>query len=560
MNRFTLKTTLCRSNPHVIREFAVNGDCTVFLLLQVVSLLHGWERNTSLKLYADGMEIQPQTILDTFLSEAAPADEWHIRIPMAARKVADFQKESLEQQEQWDFRLEILKVEDVDDPSNPPVLIRFRGKHPLQDCTSMYQCNRSLLSMAGKEHMYYGWGYQNAEACEVNPAKLNRRLSNLTKETEEYQVRKGFGSPLRTLLGAYRVDDLRAMLSDAHLNLSYQGKKAVMIERIAQAMDNPTFWNRVLHEMEQPEYLAFKQLCSAEPEILPETEEEFPVLGKYLLCGFTPWDDIVLPSELVRYYGQMMEEEGDVLLLREKRFTGAMLVALRLYCVFPVAVLHNVYEVLYPECRDFEDVWKEESRQKQKNGINWDVIGDNLIYHTGQMNRQTAWNLKESRIYPGQYYIPDQDEALSILKNGLQFSFDTSKRLHKALEQSLRFSYWINSSLIPKTVDSIYQQFHLGYSSEEIFDSLEADRYNFTFDNPKNFLKVLNSCRPEVRRAALCGYTEKEQRNSVLEKAKNSIKEQAKEAVRKARVYPNDPCPCGSGLKYKHCHGKFSNS
>ena len=23
-----------------------------------------------------------------------------------------------------------------------------------------------------------------------------------------------------------------------------------------------------------------------------------------------------------------------------------------------------------------------------------------------------------------------------------------------------------------------------------------------------------------------------------------------------AKVYPNDPCPCGSGKKYKNCHGR----
>ena len=23
------------------------------------------------------------------------------------------------------------------------------------------------------------------------------------------------------------------------------------------------------------------------------------------------------------------------------------------------------------------------------------------------------------------------------------------------------------------------------------------------------------------------------------------------------KVYPNDPCPCGSGKKYKNCHGKM---
>ena len=24
------------------------------------------------------------------------------------------------------------------------------------------------------------------------------------------------------------------------------------------------------------------------------------------------------------------------------------------------------------------------------------------------------------------------------------------------------------------------------------------------------------------------------------------------------KIYPNSPCPCGSGLKYKQCHGKTS--
>jgi hypothetical protein len=26
------------------------------------------------------------------------------------------------------------------------------------------------------------------------------------------------------------------------------------------------------------------------------------------------------------------------------------------------------------------------------------------------------------------------------------------------------------------------------------------------------------------------------------------------------RIYPNDPCPCGSGKKYKNCHGKKGRS
>ena len=43
---------------------------------------------------------------------------------------------------------------------------------------------------------------------------------------------------------------------------------------------------------------------------------------------------------------------------------------------------------------------------------------------------------------------------------------------------------------------------------------------------------------------------------------KNMVKELYKEqkesgTVRKpAKIYPNDPCPCGSGKKYKKCHGR----
>ena len=42
------------------------------------------------------------------------------------------------------------------------------------------------------------------------------------------------------------------------------------------------------------------------------------------------------------------------------------------------------------------------------------------------------------------------------------------------------------------------------------------------------------------------------------EKKKELYKEQKKSTtiVKDAKVYPNDPCPCGSGKKYKKCCGK----
>jgi uncharacterized protein YecA (UPF0149 family) len=42
------------------------------------------------------------------------------------------------------------------------------------------------------------------------------------------------------------------------------------------------------------------------------------------------------------------------------------------------------------------------------------------------------------------------------------------------------------------------------------------------------------------------------------EKRKELYKEQkaSRTVVKPAKIYPNDPCPCGSGKKYKKCHGR----
>ena len=42
----------------------------------------------------------------------------------------------------------------------------------------------------------------------------------------------------------------------------------------------------------------------------------------------------------------------------------------------------------------------------------------------------------------------------------------------------------------------------------------------------------------------------------------NKDETSAKEPKRRTdkKIYPNDPCPCGSGKKYKNCHGRQMRS
>ena len=55
------------------------------------------------------------------------------------------------------------------------------------------------------------------------------------------------------------------------------------------------------------------------------------------------------------------------------------------------------------------------------------------------------------------------------------------------------------------------------------------------------------------------GLEEKVEREQVAKVTGTNKDDSVKKGPKKRdnkKVYPNDPCPCGSGLKYKNCHMK----
>jgi uncharacterized protein YecA (UPF0149 family) len=53
------------------------------------------------------------------------------------------------------------------------------------------------------------------------------------------------------------------------------------------------------------------------------------------------------------------------------------------------------------------------------------------------------------------------------------------------------------------------------------------------------------------------GYTDLIEKNGALEALSAILPEGFPFGMAIPHVSPEDPCPCGSGLKYKNCHGKL---
>lgn len=77
----------------------------------------------------------------------------------------------------------------------------------------------------------------------------------------------------------------------------------------------------------------------------------------------------------------------------------------------------------------------------------------------------------------------------------------------------------------------------------EMFDAMTASIQEDT-------VKILTHLKVEQK-------VEREQVAKVTGTNKEETGARAPKTRSEAKIYPNDPCPCGSGKKYKHCHGRI---
>lgn len=129
--------------------------------------------------------------------------------------------------------------------------------------------------------------------------------------------------------------------------------------------------------------------------------------------------------------------------------------------------------------------------------------------------------------------------------------------------------------LLQEDIDKAAGQ--LSISAEDLTSQyLEYDQAEMSYKTrhcPCDFLKENGDCALGECKPANCNkypYTDQPDRIgsllSIIESASvcpvvYEMLERLKEEYRfkkRERIYPNDPCPCGSGLKYKKCCGKIN--
>lgn len=145
---------------------------------------------------------------------------------------------------------------------------------------------------------------------------------------------------------------------------------------------------------------------------------------------------------------------------------------------------------------------------------------------------QRLWNdyfQREKEIYEQILKNPEEVVTGTVQELADKFGVD--------LEIMVGFLDGINDSLKePNPIETMEADttVQLGYDTERLYKNMVAAQADWLYQLPE-----WNDIFTEERQKEL--YHEQKISGTV---------------VKGPKVYPNDPCPCGSGKKYKKCHGK----
>jgi hypothetical protein len=151
---------------------------------------------------------------------------------------------------------------------------------------------------------------------------------------------------------------------------------------------------------------------------------------------------------------------------------------------------------------------------------------------TGRDRLQALW---------AAYFQEEKDIYIQLLKNPDEVVKGTVKELADRFQVSIMtmtgFLDGINDSLInPNPIEEMEEDttVNLGFDKELLYKNMVAAEADWLYN-----LEEWNDIFDEETKKRLY----KEQKSSTT-------------IVKDKKVYPNDPCPCGSGKKYKKCCGK----
>ena len=618
MKAFQLKMVIKDSKPPIWRRIIVPSGITFSQLSMILNEAMGWSGYHVFKFEFYHLELHIMEDVDDFVGigpwDYREAGTTYIREYLEEN---DWFTYTYDLGDCWDHRVTVEKVlEDYEE--NYPKVIKYKGDCPVEDCGGIwgyydcldviadpsdpeYEDRLAWMEMQGypneydmeavnqrlRERFFYKWG-KGEKRCQsdIYEEHLRKKKYGL-KATENdvnkdedmmisgkhylEQLAKRWGAEedleeiwkeelsqvtLREIMIHFDKDDLATIAVDKGLKGCANCRKEIVIDKLAAHMLKKEVLEKYLLCLTDWEVEAFEQAMHS--SVTYDPTNKFPLVRIYEAgyLGVLEDDSVVVPADVAEKYHEIT---GAVDFGERRERISYLISCLRaaaiLYGVAPVDIL---LELIHrnPKVHVTEAELSKLVLWLPPEFAEFVLTGGKFYHNVFWGNDRKLLQWQEDK----EYYIPTLDEIRQLGTMGYLSESGPLQRFVDFLNSKLGFPIQAAEyfgALIQTTMST-------GETVQDIMNGLEDEGVleELGKKQEKELKKQVSALWEHTRMIYNRGFTPcelrlKGQRVDDVETdasaASNIIDLQA---ARKNKVYPNDPCPCGSGKKYKHCCGK----
>ena len=390
---------------------------------------------------------------------------------------------------------------------------------------------------------------------------------------------------LKSRLNEYTKDDLLVLADNFKIKLSSRLKKAEMIEAMVAGMSNPEIMRPRLACLTDSELALLKKTIKSSQDTGIDRIMDSFQLYMYFLGEFEEeTDNLVIYDEIKEVYAKVEDED----FLSEQKKKGWFIKCLRFfreyYGVAPLEVIYKLYHLKVKDSivdmvKNFLEipldirgctVFPEDELQVNEAGIDKYLHTEyGILVHFDIFESGEVYPLLRSQVGKD-FYIPSATQIEEITHDCYESSSLAYKKLHTFFMKKLH----MESELATTWCLNVWMNSYNGDSPTEIIKDLnEHDAVFDGEDQIGEFMNLLMDAHNNTRLIENRGHKPVELHSnnftgiptivpgsskaaSILGELQPQLSAMGIPVELGKKVYPNDPCPCGSGKKYKKCCGR----
>lgn len=611
MKAFQLKMVIKNSKPPIWRRVIVPAGITFSQLSMILNEAMGWSGYHLFEFEFYHLDLKiiegAQEWFDGVF-DCVEASETYIREYLEEN---DWFTYTYDLGDDWQHRVTVEKILD-DYELDYPQVIKYKGDCPVEDSGGIYgyydfmdavndpdypdrEERLAWLELQGYPHVYdmdevnedmkreffYQWG-KGENRCQeliykdhfggklglkatkedknkpsslfpLESREIGERINQIMEEIQQYNAKESYywDDSLKGVFEDFSKDNILEIAKRKNVKGISNCKKEKLIEKLADHMLQPENMENYFSYQGDAVIATFEELLSGE-NIYESTFQDF-LADLYTACYVSMLENgkYVVTADVAEVYKQIPWEKFQQKRKKYSTIISTLRAMTMLNGITPVTVILEVLK------SSFEmDFTKEELKdfiQELPGEYAEFVVKMDRVYHVNLWPNDRG--VLNSKLKQG-YYIPVRREVMDLTINGCLSD-------NKQLRKMIQFFYkevGVNREMADMAGKEIQRIICGGGAISDVFSVL--DEMEIFFGNSiqmKRFMSLFDELWNNTRMVMNNGYTPNEINKLIknipfaTDNAKYSDNVISLEEVRRNRVYPNEPCPCGSGKKYKHC-------